>query len=448
MKKENTDHVKKSREQKINLFMLNTKCSNKVIRFVNNKILNNYSTKVDKNDKCINKWEYFKFQKNIADDRLNNNFNKILTIRKIEASEVDNYPLREKSISLKKFPGGDINTIISQDNCYSPNNKNTLSINGVDSIDTCMSKNSFEKIRPVTSKPFINRSSKIIEKNTSQSSILSNVYTEQSKYQASIKNPKYYFTSPTQISNRQYNKFLITENSPPKKFKYSKNEDHKGMKRIERSKTFNHKNNSSIAFSNQSTTRNNSISTNVMLITKNSFNTLNPTPTPINTKYFETQNNHQMKNDKQIPNPKHTSKLISSKKFRPLSFSKTNVSTSRDDNEFFKSVTPSLPVSFQNISIHPENKILHLFKSLSEKENLSGVSSLNFKNKNVCGDIRSRMKNLKLELGKNSRKMKTIIDDLKRTQFNNDEYLKAYSSMLKVALLKKQKRDLYEEDAY
>jgi hypothetical protein len=442
MKKENIDQVKKLREKRINQFMLNTKCSNKVIRFVNDNILNTYSTKIAKDDKCINKWEYFKSNNIHVDDKLKNNCHKILSIRKVDASEVDKYPVRENKISLKKFSGVDMNTIISTENSYTPIHKNTFSINGIESIKKDFSQKKIKKTRPDTAKPFMNKSNKNLEKNTSHSSILSNVYTEQNNFQSN-KNHNYYLTSPTHNSSKKFTKLLLTENSSPNKLKIVKNHDLSGSKNfIERSKTFIHKKNSSIAFSNPSSTRNNSINTNLMLITKNSFNTLNHTSN--NTKNFETLNN--IKNKKNFSFSKQTTR--SSKQFRPLSFSKTSGSGSMDDQECLKSITPSLPESLQNIYIHPENKILQLFKSLSEKENLSGVGSLNLKNKNVSGDIRSMMKNLKIEVGKNSRKMKTIIDDLKRTQFNNDEYLKAYSSILKVALLKKQKRDVYEEDAY
>jgi hypothetical protein len=56
-------------------------------------------------------------------------------------------------------------------------------------------------------------------------------------------------------------------------------------------------------------------------------------------------------------------------------------------------------------------------------------------------NIHKEFKKLKSELRTHSSKMKTIVDNLKRTQHNNDEYLKSYGSILKVSKLKTQNKE-------
>jgi hypothetical protein len=59
-------------------------------------------------------------------------------------------------------------------------------------------------------------------------------------------------------------------------------------------------------------------------------------------------------------------------------------------------------------------------------------------------NIHKEFKKLKSELRTHSSNMKTIVDNLKRTQHNNDEYLKSYGSILKVTKLKTQNKERHK----
>ena len=102
-----------------------------------------------------------------------------------------------------------------------------------------------------------------------------------------------------------------------------------------------------------------------------------------------------------------------------------------------------------NISIIKEkqNNFININQTNNKKSNLN-YSLHTFYNtkKNDCfvinKPINNKYKELKKEVAKGSLKVKTIMNGLKLMQQNNDEYLKSYSAMLKIDLIKKHNRNI------